>query len=778
MKQSYKEAIYYSFLYISIFCAILAIRILPPLELSNNSEKSSEMRLLSELTADICDGIDINNLVSSVEKSNADLAQKVIKGTRKDNKLEILIDDKDYTKYGIGLAYYAGPFAAFAIFSIIGFVSYFYCCCCDCCVTCASRNFKEKPLKKPEMCSSFYTVTLFALLIVGGSVAGFAIDSQLKSGTRKIFCVTMTVMNDFLEGVPTYNFNGLTGTVNILYNIIDQILNITNNVDNNFGDQSWADTAIDHMKSDISDIYTNYKGKTLDSPTSSTDKVESEFITNLLGPITDKSTMTGIISYEMEIKSFFILGALNMVKNYSETLKNNSDQYNDTLNKAKNQISDLTKPIYDVSNSTKSFSNNGIDYSNTGQLALFGFWAIFVVLGVLVLLGGFMGYCCDVKCCGCLLHTTWIFMSILMIITFLLTAILIPFSIVTFEACDILDRSIHEKAYFENRTNALDKSIVGNITVCLFGDGDLIKQFNMADQLSEINNLTENVLVLFDSNKTDVNSTATTIDTFKELADNYTYGLVIDTKSSDISTANDSFLSLKKFNQYTDFSNAETLSCNEFNDEWVFNLTNCSDHTKTNWSNSNAPTDSSGPKICIPINSFDDTKADTRYATLCNSAPTVKTNAISYHHTLYNYDTSRRNLFGNISEDLTSLKNKNDKLIENITAFKNKVKNYVESAVDLARYVSDPNSGIFSGMNCTFLQLELNRMHEGLCTAFLINIYGIAICLAIVSFGLFFSSLFALKLALKLGKYDHNKTGPKDENNDEKAKLKDENVHI
>jgi len=53
----------------------------------------------------------------------------------------------------------------------------------------------------------------------------------------------------------------------------------------------------------------------------------------------------------------------------------------------------------------------------------------------------------------------------------------------------------------------------------------------------------------------------------------------------------------------------------------------------------------------------------------------VSSNALSYFNSLKNYDDSRRNLFGKISNDLTSLKNANDNLINKLLNYKTKAEN-------------------------------------------------------------------------------------------------------
>lgn len=115
-----------------------------------------------------------------------------------------------------------------------------------------------------------------------------------------------------------------------------------------------------------------------------------------------------------------------------------------------------------------------------------------IVLGcVLSAAGVLLVKLLKMKCCRFLMHFSWVFMSILMIFTFLFVAILRPVSVVSLEFCEIYNGLITVEADLDLYPDYVKDDLKENWKFCVFGGSDMAVKYNIKDQLSTINTVTD-----------------------------------------------------------------------------------------------------------------------------------------------------------------------------------------------------------------------------------------------------------------------------------------------
>lgn len=169
-----------------------------------------------------------------------------------------------------------------------------------------------------------------------------------------------------------------------------------------------------------------------------------------------------------------------------------------TFTQAENSLNsiNLADPIKKVNDKLKDYLKKADDQIDRVVLGFALFYAIIMICSIMMILGtvGF-AFCSCLKC-RCLIHTGWIIMGLLMIIGFGLSMVTVPVFVVLTDVCGILPIST---------VVTVGQAIAGKdwdyINVCLTGDGDLYKKYDLASKLDfikDISNAIELVGSIYD----------------------------------------------------------------------------------------------------------------------------------------------------------------------------------------------------------------------------------------------------------------------------------------
>lgn len=453
--------------------------------------------------------------------------------------------------------------------------------------------------------------------------------------------------------------------------------------------------------------------------------------------------MTQAIETQFQNTTIPLSNALKSVYSSSKTVANSASDISSAMNSSTDQIrlmNDTLKTYEDDINSFLDYPYGYIQQINTGFYVA---WSISITATLIGLIGGLGVYLFNWTRLRVLLHCSWCMLSGIMCIGFTLSSVFVPFGIITVEGCDIYSGIITSPTEYSKYTNLIPTDINIKLHTCLFGSGNLLREFGIEDQISQIDAISKS----FNSvNSTGLNfskqSNNIVIESWRNNSENLKNGLLSDSSETD---DNNSFVSLGNFRKWSDYTvsgSNQVSTCSDTKDEWVFNSSNCT--YSPIWSSSNSATDLKGSTVCIQINDFDSSSINGRYGSMSSScSSSVSENNIKYFNALKGYDQSRRTLFSGVSNSLTNLKASNEDFNSKLINYNQTSYNFLSQIKNLVGNVSDEKTGIVNGFNCAFFRRVVNDSYNSLCVSFFVPVYYQTIFIACTSLLMFLMSLLA-----------------------------------
>jgi len=197
------------------------------------------------------------------------------------------------------------------------------------------------------------------------------------------------------------------------------------------------------------------------------------------------SSASNPIYFQRFLYSDIIVSSMSSLSSAAKSVTTSSSVFSDarsslsTVSNFNTQVTDFKKNIYD-------FSDSGDAIVDLFQLAFSIYYG--VVLGcVCAMIAGtiFFTFCGWIRC-KCISHFGWVILTILMILGFLLSAILFPFSVVFIESCDIINM-----ASLKVDRGIIPSSAWDEMSTCLVGDGDLYTKYDLGSKISFAKQATE-----------------------------------------------------------------------------------------------------------------------------------------------------------------------------------------------------------------------------------------------------------------------------------------------
>lgn len=463
--------------------------------------------------------------------------------------------------------------------------------------------------------------------------------------------------------------------------------------------------------------------------------------------------MTQSIDTQFQMTSVALSSALKTVYSTSKDVAANAQDISNTLNSSTDQIRTLYDSMKNYEDQINTNLEQPYDYIKQINTGFYVAWALNITAACMAIFGGIGVYLFKWTRMRFLLHCSWFLLSALMCIGFILSAVFIPFGIITIEGCDIFDEILTSPTKYAEYTTIIPSDINSKLTTCLFGSGNLLTEFginNQVDQLDSISNSANN-LSNINSNNYSLSSSDLLIEKWRDTTNSLRYGLTADSDETD---NNNSFVSMENFNKWSDFSvsaSFQAVTCQETQDNWVFNYSNCT--YTLQWNSLNSATDLKGTQVCMQIYDFDTTSVDSRYSSLSSTcSSSVSENNIKYFTSLKTYDNSRRTLFSGISNSLTNLMTSNDNFNNKIMSFNQTIYNFLSNIQNFIGNVSDGNNGLINGFNCAFVRDLARESYNSMCVSFFTPIYLQTIFIATTSLLMFLTSLLAYLAGMRFGK--------------------------
>jgi len=288
---------------ITLFSLVLTVYYLRYADLASTG---TGVNLLRDLQASqnpdvvqICGDVDPENIVSQKERDRADGFRKSLTKIRGGESLKKYIDGgddyNDYFKdYLIKLIPYTAVWIVFFIFSIIGACVYAcnWCCMYACCKNCCKKKCQCCKVPKTKKCYMFYFVgaKLFTTAIIGASIAGLVLSSNVGSSTQKTTCAVATAMGDLLEGTsattldgePIAAWLGVKKAIERIDEILADLNTIINNLDTLTYSENDFDTKKDAVIAQLNGMITVYGSTTVDRADASQGTYKPEYIKVIL----------------------------------------------------------------------------------------------------------------------------------------------------------------------------------------------------------------------------------------------------------------------------------------------------------------------------------------------------------------------------------------------------------------------------------------------------------------------------------------------------------------
>lgn len=415
-------------------------------------------------------------------------------------------------------------------------------------------------------------------------------------------------------------------------------------------------------------------------------------------------------------------------------------------------------------------------------IGLLSFSLLCAVLGIL---GCFCSTYCHMPKFRFLTHCSWFGLSLFSLLIFLGSIVLIPASIVFMESCDIfrdsLSSSSSMKAYL---SPFLSENTYERLDVCLFQDGDINKLFNVSTGLSSIDNVTKS---FEDFENTDLNGSyvvANETDYLKTVI--YFQVDAINPSANDYTNPSYVITDLWQWADYSALNSQQRSHCEISLDKFVYNYSYCGDYT-TKFDVNGAANQNFGQKTCIDVQDLgaNDTYIMERFGTEFNNCTNVTDSPVGSSvgniyrievRQLYQYKTGVLQVFQALLTDFQDYDTLNNEFQSNLSALASKsldnLKTNINQTLD---YVSNNETGLIAGLNCTFLKRNADSFVDSACIVLVPSFYQVMILILVVAGFAFFMSIALMRNGLMVHKHDESMYSVKNNGYDKPEKYQGNN---
>lgn len=594
----------------------------------------------------------------------------------------------------------------FIVFGILVIPGYFFCCCCCCCPCCCCKQ-TQKHQYLCKLISFIIFATMFAV-VIGISIYGFFGLNSILKGFNGTTCAVMKFYLEFAEGQAKEEkpkWSGISGVQEILSNLTDAIDDISTGSAQTSKDKEDVeklgtayDTLIDSSYTEVKNLKIEYT----DPKSNSKTNFSPVYVTNY----GDKDKANSPLNFFNTEYSQVLKAGKNLVDQTADAGKEISSQ----ADGAKNSIGGLSDTITGFESTFDSFSDtvisNWLSYQDTinyyGDLGFKIFFGIFLGIGALIAGFTVVFVILGIRIFKLFIHIFWSILMLITIFTFIFGAIFGLFGTIGKTATEMMIYVISDENLGKGDQAALlPGSTTQYLSVCLTGDGNLSKMFNLGslgtnlDKLNELQSELELVIDTLEKNKD-----SKVYPNIKTNYDNYrTHYIVPPTNDNQI---------------YAVLQDCNNLK--ECNDKWAIDKEDCDDSTYV--AKANKKNSCNGE--CLVFRDWKD--SDSEIDTLYNGKEEVKEKVKKCVKAFVEIEETNNEIIGKIQE-------KNIKLNENYSSTVAELKSKVENSKKILDPVKSvfgdllgENSSVFSVINCSFLGTHINlvitELHNALGTGF------------------------------------------------------------
>ena len=275
---------------------------------------------------------------------------------------------------------------------------------------------------------------------------------------------------------------------------------------------------------------------------------------------------------------------------------------------------------------------------------------------------------------------------------------------------------------------------------CLFGDGNALSKFSLAQEMATVTQLFTNIQTYYDYtnpvSKNYVNPAISIgkISGWMNAINQYKLGIYVDYDSGATSDDNPNY-AISSLNLYTYQGGGVPTGSK---DVWVWDKTNCSSaQTKYAATDSDGTTLSTTNVTCISFNEKLKTASTTiwsfsdfikRYVQIRMSYPDAYDKIQFYGQTLIAFRDSRINLFQAIYEDLSILLQNNTNFNTQLSLFNVRLAQFYAAVNALNNLITNSLDGLAVTSNCHSLADKLRFTYNVYCINFMAQVTKLALC--------------------------------------------------
>jgi len=344
---------------------------------------------------------------------------------------------------------------------------------------------------KPSGCGNFVVMILFlasAGTIIGLSAAGYVYSTKLNFTYRKIKCSILLLINEVIEGAneeysPDSNWKGVTQTVEdikgSLGNIDKKAMSAVVESKYDFtedADYSYVTNVLSDIEKEF--VATKDSNKVTHPWSGSGKSLELDILYG--GKYAEE--LFGYLKAEIETYEH-IYTLMPEVVIAAEELDGGAF---DEIDEALDAITDFESEIKELRNEIDDILDLGNTPIKIAQLAMSIYHAVIIGCCSVAILGSIFLILCKCNEWRCISNFACLILAFLMIMGFLLTAVLMPVSVVLIEVCDVIElESLKE-----------DPSIIGEDTwdelkICLDEDYSIASKFNLDEKIESFKDAEE-----------------------------------------------------------------------------------------------------------------------------------------------------------------------------------------------------------------------------------------------------------------------------------------------
>ncbi len=561
---------------------------------------------------------------------------------------------------------------------------------------------------------------VFSAGIVGLGIAGLVFSAPIGGNYNKVKCSTLLFVNEVLQGADqTYSPNNSWQGVGPVVSQASASINSIEAKQSQFLDmanQPMGSNAFSSSQSVLDTIGTTYdESNTGNWGVTSPVDGSSNYIVDMRRNWKSYSVSSSA-AHPIYFQRYMYQ---NVVFDQMKKLKDaaNAVVQGDVFASARSALNEVNNAMSQINNLKKDV----VDYIDKGDSPVDGiniglsiYYAVIIACAGAMVVGILLTMLCGR--CGFLSHIGWFVLAILMIIGFIVSAVLFPFSVVFIEACDMIKLD-----NLADNHELIPQESWDQVSICLVGNGDLYTNYALDTKIGFAMDAMKafdlvNQLYNNDKNQLVYNVTDAYV---KELAN------IRDKKPGDASKA-----------LFTSQDLLKDASNNCQGDLVVWHTDDCAGREALTTSGS------SKSGLCVPIKSFTTSTIDSAIGSRYDSCSTYRDKVKN----LVKYADDLAPMLNSIINDV------NNNFINAMEQDNNeaKIKPLMKSAYDLKVSVEEDinklSKMLQNGLNCSFLRNSFDRIYLATCKYLSPALASLSIIIVLIS--LF--SIFAIITAIYL----------------------------